>query len=75
MTSPSASLDTLTTHTIELLQQLIRNHCVNDGNPDSGEERRNADLLQSYLEGAGLDVESLRLCTDLWLGLARDVVG
>lgn len=22
-----------------------------------------------------IDVESLRLCTDLWLGLARDIVG
>ena len=52
-----SSLDTLTNHTVELLQQLIRNRCVNDGNPDSGEERRNADLLQTYLEGTGLDVE------------------
>lgn len=41
----------------ELLQALIRNACVNDGTPDSGEERRNADLLQTYLEGAGLDVQ------------------
>ena len=40
----------------ELLQSLIRNQCVNDGTPDSGEEVRNADLLQTYLEGAGLDV-------------------
>lgn len=43
--------------TTELLQSLIRNQCVNDGAPDSGEEVRNADLLQTYLEGAGLDVE------------------
>lgn len=41
----------------ELLQALIRNGCVNDGTPDSGNERVNADLLQTYLEGAGLDVE------------------
>ena len=41
----------------ELLQALIRNGCVNDGTPDSGNERLNADLLQTYLEGAGLDVE------------------
>lgn len=41
----------------ELLQTLIRNACVNDGTPDSGEERRNADVLATYLEGAGLDVE------------------
>jgi acetylornithine deacetylase/succinyl-diaminopimelate desuccinylase-like protein len=43
--------------TTELLQALIRNECVNDGTPDSGNEVRNADLLQAYLEGAGLDVE------------------
>ena len=42
--------------TTELLQSLIRNQCVNDGTPDSGEEVRNADLLQAYLEGGGLDV-------------------
>jgi acetylornithine deacetylase/succinyl-diaminopimelate desuccinylase-like protein len=42
--------------TTELLQSLIRNQCVNDGSPDSGEEVRNADLLQTYLEGGGLEV-------------------
>ncbi len=42
--------------TTELLQSLIRNECVNDGTPESGNEVRNADLLQAYLEGAGLDV-------------------
>ena len=42
--------------TTELLQSLIRNQCVNDGTPDSGDEVRNADLLQTYLEGSGLDV-------------------
>jgi acetylornithine deacetylase/succinyl-diaminopimelate desuccinylase-like protein len=47
----------LTGATVELLQTLIRNECVNDGTPDSGGEVRNADLLQTYLEGAGLDVE------------------
>ena len=41
----------------ELLQTLIRNACVNDGSPDSGGERRNADVLATYLEGAGLGVE------------------
>ena len=49
-------VDELTGPTTELLQSLIRNACVNDGTPDSGEEVRNADLLQTYLEGAGLDV-------------------
>ncbi len=43
--------------TTELLQALIRNACVNDGAPDSGEETRSADLLQGFLEGAGLDTQ------------------
>ncbi len=42
--------------TTELLQQLIRNGCVNDGTPDSGQERRNADTLAAILEGAGIEV-------------------
>ena len=41
----------------ELLQQLIRNRCVNDGTASSGHEVRNADVLRAYLEGGGLDVE------------------
>ena len=41
----------------ELLQALIRNACVNDGRPESGEEVRNADTLRSYLGQAGMDVE------------------
>ncbi len=47
----------LTSQTVDLLQQLIRNRCVNDGTPGSGEEVRNSDLLQTFLEGSGLDVE------------------
>lgn len=47
----------LTGSTTELLQQLIRNQCVNDGRPESGEERRSADTLLAVLEGAGLDIE------------------
>jgi acetylornithine deacetylase/succinyl-diaminopimelate desuccinylase-like protein len=47
----------LTEETVELLQQLIRNACVNDGTPESGQEVRNADTLQSYLHGVGLDVQ------------------
>jgi acetylornithine deacetylase/succinyl-diaminopimelate desuccinylase-like protein len=49
--------DELTGPSTELLQELIRNACVNDGTPESGDEVRNADLLQTYLEGAGLEVE------------------
>ena len=46
--------------TTELLQALIRNECVNDGTPDSGDEVRNADLLQTYLEGARARRAALR---------------
>ena len=41
----------------ELLQHLIRNACVNDGSASSGQEARSADMLATYLEGAGLDLE------------------
>ena len=41
----------------DLLQHLIRNACVNDGTAVSGQEVRTVDVLQSYLEGGGLDVE------------------
>src|SRR5215213_4478105 len=47
----------LTGDTVELLQTLIRNRCVNDGTPESGFETRNADVLQSYVEGDGVDIE------------------
>ncbi len=50
-------IDTLTNETAELLQSLIRNRCVNDGTPESGEEVRNSDLLETYLEGAGVELE------------------
>ena len=41
----------------ELLQAMIRNACVNDGTPESGHEQRNAEVLESLLEGRGLDME------------------
>ena len=41
----------------ELLQTMIRNECVNDGTLESGGEERNSDLLETWLEGRGLDVE------------------
>jgi hypothetical protein len=41
----------------DLLQQLIRNACVNDGTLASGNELRSVDLLQQYLGTAGFDVE------------------
>jgi acetylornithine deacetylase/succinyl-diaminopimelate desuccinylase-like protein len=50
--------DKRTSQTVELLQEMIRNECVNDGRVESGDEVRNSDMLQTYLEGAGLDVET-----------------
>ena len=41
----------------DLLQHLIRNACVNDGTVSSGHEARSADLLATYFEGSGVDVE------------------
>ena len=41
--------------TVELLRQLIRNGCVNDG--ADGSERTSAEVLAQVLGGAGLDVE------------------
>ena len=52
-----ASSDDLAAQTTELLQTLIRNACVNDGTAASGQEVRNADVLQHLIEGAGVDVE------------------
>lgn len=42
--------------TRELLQALIRNRCVNDGDPSSGEEHRNASVLEAYLMGQGIEL-------------------
>lgn len=47
----------LPSQTVELLQALIRNACVNDGTAESGQEVRNADLLEAYLGSAGLDIQ------------------
>jgi len=41
---------------VPLLQQLIRNACVNEGTVESGGEVRNVDLLRSELEGCGADL-------------------
>ncbi len=47
----------LTHQSIELLQTMIRNKCVNDGTIESGHESRNADTLISFLEGGGLVID------------------
>jgi acetylornithine deacetylase/succinyl-diaminopimelate desuccinylase-like protein len=49
--------DTLTGESVELLQQLIRNQCVNDGSIGSGQEVRTSDVLRAYLGGSGLDFQ------------------
>ena len=49
--------DALTAQTVELVQEMIRNQCVNDGTIESGQEVRTTDLLRTYLEGSGLDLE------------------
>ena len=49
--------NTLTGETVELLQHLIRNQCVNDGTVGSGQEVRTTDVLRAYLEGSGLAIE------------------
>lgn len=45
-------MNALTGQTVELLQQLIRNRCVNDGTVASGQEVRTTDALCAYLGGA-----------------------
>jgi acetylornithine deacetylase/succinyl-diaminopimelate desuccinylase-like protein len=42
----------------DLLCHLIRNRCVNDGDAASGQEVRSADLLRTFLEGSGVDMET-----------------
>lgn len=45
-----------TAEVTDLLQGLIRNACVNDGTPASGQEATSAELLASVLDGPGLDL-------------------
>jgi acetylornithine deacetylase/succinyl-diaminopimelate desuccinylase-like protein len=49
--------DDPTAEATDLLRELIRNQCVNDGRVESGQETKSVDLLGNYLEGAGLDLE------------------
>ncbi|WP_087116924.1 M20/M25/M40 family metallo-hydrolase [Corynebacterium urinipleomorphum] len=52
MTSPK----TLEKTTVELLKTLIRNACVNDLTPDSGQEIRNAETLEAFFDGTGVEI-------------------
>ncbi len=47
----------MTGATVELLQTLIRNACVNDGTPESGGETRNAEVLGGFMEGHSVGIE------------------
>lgn len=48
---------TLYDDTLSLLQELIRNACVNDLTPDSGHEVRNADSLEKFFAGEDVQIE------------------
>ena len=51
---------TLYDETLTLLQELIRNACVNDLTPDSGQEIRNAESLERFFEGTpNIEVKKL----------------
>jgi acetylornithine deacetylase/succinyl-diaminopimelate desuccinylase-like protein len=46
--------ETMNKEAVKLLQELIRNKCVNDGTPDSGNEIRNVNTLVKYFEFHGI---------------------
>lgn len=50
--------DVATGEATELLQQLIRNACVNDGTPDSGNEDRQVAVLAAYLDAPGAEIQT-----------------
>jgi len=64
-------MNELTGQTVELLQTLIRNQCVNDGAADSGHETRNADVLRQFLAGSGLDLQQFGPTADRQSLVAR----
>ena len=43
----STETDTIAGDSVDLLSQLIRNQCVNDGTPDSGFESRSVDAARA----------------------------
>lgn len=47
----------LQTESTVLLRTLIRNACVNSGEPESGQEVRTVDALEDYFAGSGLGCE------------------
>ncbi len=65
------SLDGLTDRTVDLLQTLIRNECVNDGTTDSGHETRNVDVLEQVVSGPSVDIERFEPVADRASMVAR----
>jgi acetylornithine deacetylase/succinyl-diaminopimelate desuccinylase-like protein len=53
----STTTEDPTAEATDLLRDMIRNACVNDGRPESGHEVRNVDLRSQYLGNAGFDIE------------------
>ena len=51
-------MSTATGEVVDLLQTLIRNRCVNDGRPESGEEARSADAVRSVVDVPGVEVRT-----------------
>ena len=48
---------TIETEATELLRTLIRNACVNDGTPASGQEVKSVDALEDFFAGSGVAFE------------------
>jgi acetylornithine deacetylase/succinyl-diaminopimelate desuccinylase-like protein len=67
----TTTIDRLTNETVELLQALIRNQCVNDGTATSGHEDRSARLLRDELEGTGVDLQTFEPTPDRTSLIAR----
>jgi len=53
-----SSIDARTGRTVELLQTMIRNQCVNDGTEASGHEDRNVDTLAALLDSVSAPYET-----------------
>lgn len=54
---PSATVPGVSDPTVQLLQRLIQNRCVNDGSPESGHEERSVETLAEYLGERGEVIE------------------
>jgi acetylornithine deacetylase/succinyl-diaminopimelate desuccinylase-like protein len=50
--------ESVTAEATNLLQHLIRNACVNDGTPESGQEARNVEDLRDLLTLPGIDLQT-----------------